>query len=99
MRKTFSAELRVEPVRCCASSIWPPRRPRLFWLSYELQQHPYLELTPKSGYVDAVLRGRVRDVAEFLSNHCVVSKSFSKFPTFMRSAPKKNGPYKPIRDP
>ena len=94
-RDVISQKLGVRPYRICPSDIWPCRRPRYFWTSWTLQASSNLRLEDHGSYLQVRMLGEKLPVQAVLEKHESTAANFTKFPTFLRSVPKKRPPFKP----
>ena len=92
-RDVISQKLGVRPYRICPSDIWPCRRPRYFWTSWTLQASSNLRLEDHGSYLQVRMLGEKLPVQAVLEKHESTAANFTKFPTFLRSVPKKRPPF------
>ena len=83
------------PYKVCASEFVPARRPRLFWLSWEIPASGPLAIVPHQ-FWNRVRWDRWRATAyNFLPPRGRVGAGFTAFPTFMRPTPRRQPPSHP----
>ena len=94
-RDEISALLGLVPFRVDPSQQIPMARPRLCWTDVEVFENEDVQLIPREGYVDLILRGGWPHPSQWLKEGCSQVNPEVIYPTCMKCVPKQKPPYKP----
>jgi len=94
-QEAYNRQMGSLPVRICPSSFSCYRRPRLFWIDFELYRTPGAKVEEGARWTDVKLLGPRPPLRAWLPRWWRAVASYSTWPTFVQAIKRKKPPYKP----